>query len=166
MLTLLLIASSTRFVALFRGAHGATQGGIYGNRENGGYSIVISGVYDDLDQDYGDILYYSGSNSHSNEDPRSPAPSTGGTIALQASERTQNPVRVIRTSSGKSTIAPISGLRYDGLYKVVSSRYPKNLKGGIYEQFKLVRLDDQPEIDRSRPTQKESRDYERIGDGY
>ena len=153
-------------IALFRGAHGATQGGIYGNRETGAYSIVISGEYDDLDHDEGNVLYYSGSNSHSNEDPSSPAPSTGGTIALQASERTQNPVRVIRTSSGKSAFAPISGLRYDGLYTVVESRYPKNLKGGLYEQFKLVRLDDQPEIDRSRPTKKENRDYGRIGDGY
>lgn len=56
MLTLLLFASSTRMVALFCGAHGATQGGIYGNRETGAYSVVISGEYDDLDQDYGNVL--------------------------------------------------------------------------------------------------------------
>lgn len=46
----------TRMVALFCGAHGATQGGIYGNRETGAYSVVISGEYDDLDQDYGNVL--------------------------------------------------------------------------------------------------------------
>lgn len=50
-----------QIVALFRGAHGASQGGIHGNTENGAYSVVISGLYDGLDKDHGDTVFYSGS---------------------------------------------------------------------------------------------------------
>lgn len=155
-----------QIVALSRGAHGVSQGGISGNKETGAYSIVVSGQYDDLDQDSGDILYYSGSNSHDNEDPRGPPPSTQGTLALQASLASENPVRVLRSSSCKSIYAPKDGFRYDGLYKVVSTRYPTNMKGGKYEQFKLVRLEGQPPIDMSRPTPQERRDYVRIKTGF
>lgn len=73
----------SQLAALFRGAHGSAQGGIYGNANSGAYSIIISGQYDDLDSDQGYHLYYSGSGSHNNEDPRNPPESTAGTRALK-----------------------------------------------------------------------------------
>lgn len=155
-----------QIVALSHGAHGSTQAGISGNTNTGAYSIVVSGHYDDLDEDHGNTIYYSGSNSHDNTDPQAPPRSSKGTQALHASIRTQRPVRVLRASSGPSVWAPTEGLRYDGLYKIVAVDYPKNRKGGMYEQFKLVREHDQQEIDTDRPSPDELRDLERVGRGY
>lgn len=152
--------------ALFRGAHGTSMAGIAGSRETGAYSIVVSGLYDDLDQDHGNILFYSGSGSHNNTDPHAPAKSTSGTLALHKSLETQKPVRVLRSDSGKSKYAPTCGYRYDGLYRVESVNYPKNGKGGLYEQFKLVRLEGQSDIDIRRPTPTEQWHFGRIGVGF
>lgn len=155
-----------KIMTVFRGAHNSLQGGISGNIETGAYSVVISGHYDDLDKDLGDIVYYSGSRSHENKDPQNPPESSQGTRALQASLASQRPVRVLRAASGKSICAPIVGLRYDGLYTVASTDYARNLKGGLYEQFKLVRQDGQLPIDLSRPTPKEQSDYAKVQRGY
>ena len=155
-----------QLVALFKGAHGSAMGGIAGSQDTGAYSVVVSGMYDDLDQDHGDYLDYSGSNSHDNEDPHNPPPSTGGTLALHASLASRKPVRVLRAASGKSKYAPYCGLRYDGLYRVVSVRQPKNAHGGRFEQFRLERLDGQAPIARNRPTPREIDDFARVKDGY
>lgn len=128
--------------------------------------MVVSGLYDDLDKDYGDSLYYSGSNSHDNTDPKRPADSSAGTLALHTSLETQQPVRVLRSSKGKSKWCPSEGLRYDGLYKVVAVSYPYNAKGGMFEQFKLARSETQDPIDKSRPTPREQKLFERIKDVY
>lgn len=162
-----------QIVALFRGAHGSKIGGISGNAATGAYSIVTSGgAYEELDEDRGDILYYSGSRSHDNTDPKKPFPSSPGTLALKASQRTQNPVRVLRAAGagGKksgSTWRPTVGIRYDGLYRVAGMQNRTNTNGGLYEQFKLVRLDGQPALNnRARPTATEIRDYDKREDGY
>ncbi|CAJ2501613.1 Uu.00g044660.m01.CDS01 [Anthostomella pinea] len=47
--------------------------------------IVLSDKYHDLDKDRGDIIYYSGPNSRTNEDPDKHKPSTSGTKPLKAS---------------------------------------------------------------------------------
>ena len=151
-----------QLIALFKGAHGSSQAGIYGNETTGAYSVVVSGQYDDLDHDYGDKLYYSGSGSHENTDPKNPAKSTHGTNALHTSIYTQKPVRVLRSYTGKSKWAPTVGYRYDGLYKVTEVNYPENAKGGMFEQFKLVRCEDQAPINTSRPSSIEVRDYDEI----
>ncbi|KAI0096791.1 hypothetical protein GGR51DRAFT_553379 [Nemania sp. FL0031] len=146
--------------ALFWGAHGARMAGIAGSVTTGAWSIVIAGTYEDLDTDNGDIVYYSGSNSHENTNPERPAPASQGTKALHASIATQNPVRVLR-SGGASNVhrqnryLPMCGLRYDGLYRVVLCRHRTNQKGGLYEQFKLERLPGQTalaELQRTSPT--------------
>lgn len=155
-----------QIVALFNGAHGNLQGGIAGNTDTGAYSIVVSKSYEGLDEDMGNELYYSGSNSHKNTDPQRPAPSTQGTQALQASLASQKPVRVLRAASKEKAYAPIVGLRYDGLYRVVSEHRPKNRSGGLYEQYRLVRIAGQPEIDLKIPGPRERADYDRIGMGY
>lgn len=136
-----------QLVALFNGAHGHQQAGICGSADEGAYSIVVSGQYDTLDNDCGTFLYYSGSRSHDNENPREPAPSTQGTLALHTSLTTGEPVRVLCAASAKSTWAPFCGLRYDGLYTVVKVSHPRNAKGGLYEQFKLERNAGQEEME-------------------
>ena len=155
-----------QIIALFQGAHGSAMAGIAGDQQLGAYSIVVAGKYDDLDKDGGEYLYYSGSNSHDNEDPKRPAESAAGTKALHASLGSEQPVRVLRAASGKGRWAPSEGLRYDGLYHIVSVRQPLNGKGGKYEQFKLERLDGQEPIARNRPSAREVGDYGRIKDGF
>ncbi|KAI6799189.1 hypothetical protein KC360_g3144 [Hortaea werneckii] len=136
-----------QLVALFYGAHGHQQAGICGDEKSGAFSIVVSGQYELLDTDRGTYLYYSGSGSVDNTDPRQPAPSTTGTMALHTSLGNGKPVRVLRSSTGKSRYAPSFGMRYDGLYTVVSVSYPTNSKGGMFEQFKLQRNQGQTDID-------------------
>jgi hypothetical protein len=93
-----------QIVALFRGAHGSKIGGISGNAATGAYSVVTSGgAYEELDEDRGNTLYYSGSRSHDNTDPKKPFPSSPGTLALKASQRTHNPVRVLRAAGVDKT---------------------------------------------------------------
>ncbi|KAK7751150.1 hypothetical protein SLS62_006980 [Diatrype stigma] len=126
-----------QIVALARGAHGAKMAGIAGHTTLGAYSIVVSSSYADLDRDHGDTLFYSGSNSHKNDDPTRPAPSRPGTNALKASRRTGNPVRVLRAAGAgagahagsRNKWAPDRGIRYDGLYRVVRMLTPTNNNG-------------------------------------
>lgn len=162
-----------QIIARFHGAHGHPVAGISGNSETGAYSVVISGgQYEELDEDRGDTLYYSGSDSHDNTDPKKAADSSTGTLALKASLRTQRPVRVLRAAGfggkrGGSSWRPTVGIRYDGRYRVDKMILKTNNKGGLYEQFKLVRLPGQPAIDRvSRPTAAEKRDFAMRDYGY
>jgi hypothetical protein len=163
-----------QILALFHGAHGARMGGIAGNSETGAYSVVtVGGPYEELDQDRGNVLYYSGSSSHFNTDPKQPSPSSNATNALKASMRMQKPVRVLRAAGGggsksRSSWRPTVGIRYDGLYRVVAMQLKINTSGGLYEQFKLERLGDQPALknDKSRPTPAEVRDFYKREEGY
>lgn len=141
--------------ALFWGAHGARMAGIAGTVTSGAWSIVVASTYEELDTDNGDTLYYSGSNSHNNTDPQRAAPASQGTKALHASIQSQNPVRVLRSGGAfgtrnQNSYLPSCGLRYDGLYRVVSYRQRLNRKGGLYDQFKLARLPDQTPLDEVR----------------
>ena len=97
-------------------------------------------------------MYYSGSGSHDNEDPKFPAESTSGTRALHRSIITMRPVRVLRKANDKKPYCPSAGLRYDGLYRVVKVNLPTNAKGGLYEQFVLERQGGQSRIEKgTRP---------------
>jgi hypothetical protein len=163
----------TQLLALFNGAHGGKIAGISGHKETGAYSVVTSGgAYEELDEDRGNTLYYSRSRSHDNKDPKKPFPSSDGTLALKASQRTRNPVRVLRAAgtggskSGRS-LRPTVGIRYDGLYLVQDMQLRTNMNGGLYEQFKLVRLDGQPDLNnKARPTAAEIRDFYEREKGY
>ncbi|KAI2462922.1 PUA-like domain-containing protein [Annulohypoxylon bovei var. microspora] len=154
---------ANQLVALHRGAHGSRMGGISGATDVGAYSIVMSDNYDDLDDDRGDTVYYSGSNSHGNKDPLRPAPSSAGTNALKISLHTRQPVRVLRSGGPRtrSHWLPGCGLRYDGLYRVTALRERKNEHGGLYEQFILQREPNQTPLETLRrvsPTPKEKSD--------
>lgn len=71
----------------------------------------------------------------------------------------------MRAAGGRGGFSPPCGIRYDGLYTVVSMNRPINKLGGRYEQFRLVRLDDPRfgngslEECKLRPNPKEVRDH-------
>lgn len=159
-----------QIVALFNGAHGAAMGGIAGNEQWGAYSVVISGMYEDLDQDDGDVVYYSGSKAHDNDDPRHLPHPTRATKLLHTSISTQRPIRVLRSANAhRSRYAPKVGIRYDGLYHAAHRQVRPNTKGGLYERFRLERLPGQSRLsdicDQS-PTALQMRDFARIVHGY
>lgn len=140
------------------------MGGISGNVVDGTYSIVVSGLYDDLDKDEGDNVYYSGSNSHDNT--TSEPITSNKTKSLERSIATGKPVRVFRSDQGKWRHVPRAGLRYDGLYTVISMSIQKNSKGGAYKRFKLQRRNDQDNIETSLPSQSLIDQFARVKDGY
>jgi hypothetical protein len=143
--------------------HGSLQGGIYGNKASGAYSIVVLGdsAYATMDQDVGDKLYYSGSGSLENADPDN-LKVTEGTAALQTSALNKNPVRVIRGKNKMKKDAPKEGFRYDGLYKVVAQEQLVNGKGGAYLRFNLERLPVQPPVNKSRPNADDLKKFRAI----
>lgn len=160
-----------RICALRDGAHGSAMGGIAGGSNDGAKSIVIGGEslfllitstasdqhtggYEGMDKDDGNIIYYSGSNSHANTDPNAPHISNG-TKSLQRSMLDNRQIRVLRGASSHSQYAPAVGIRYDGLYKIGTEEKRYNTNGGAYLRFKLVRQDGQPAIDLSRPNLRE-----------
>ncbi|KAK7745044.1 hypothetical protein SLS53_003279 [Cytospora paraplurivora] len=160
----------TMMVALFRGAHGQSQGGITGTTDYGAYSIVVAGTYKDVDDDQGDTIYYSGPGSQTNKDPNNLA-NRDAVGYLQRSVTTRNPVRVLRSakSSSSSAHAPSVGLRYDGLYHVVRQEQPfkQNGQGGLYTRYVLQRLPGQESlasIQARSPSPQQVADYHRIWD--
>ena len=139
--------------ALRDGAHGSKMGGIAGSGTDGCYSIVISGAYQDADT--GDTVMYSSTMRRSLADLRE----NSGAKALLRSKETRKAVRVLRSAGAKWRGAPSVGIRYDGLYQVVSVS-EVDLKGDWIMVFQLERMDNQPDIDQNRPTLREARLYE------
>lgn len=129
--------------ALFNGGHGSAQGGIYGSKDNGAYSVIVSGTYRGLDKDEGDVIWYSGSNAAANYDPENLLPVNDATNALITSSKKGTLVRVFRKAIDSKTTtsvwAPTVGIRYDGLYHVEKYFEDINENGGKYLKFKLVR---------------------------
>ncbi|KAM0283978.1 hypothetical protein ACHAQH_002173 [Verticillium albo-atrum] len=155
--------------AVFNGAHGSWTGGIAGKKDGGAVSIVTSGFYDDLDQDNGDILFYSGSGSHDHKDPNM-VKETSGTQMMRVAQTKGNRIRVLRSSSGGGgSWCPSVGIRYDGLYRIVGRRTLKNRLGGLYEQFELRRLPGQRDLNDVRrhiPTGEQKRLFDEMKKGY
>ena len=114
----------------------------------------LPGMYEGMDQDQGDVIYYSGSNSHTNEDPVNPIISHN-TKGLMRSRIDHRKIRVLRKAGGSWKHAPSAGLRYDGLYRITGEETMKNALGGAYKRFILQRCPGQAPIDTSRPTNAE-----------
>lgn len=140
------------------------MGGISGSAPEGAYSIVVSGMYDRLDNDLGETLFYSGSNSH--ENTASEPITSNKTKALETSVSTRNPVRVFRSLHAKWKGAPRAGIRYDGLYTVVSMEIDTNEKGGAFKKFKLERNSGQDPIRTELPSMDTIKLFNRVRDGY
>ncbi|PVH98346.1 hypothetical protein DM02DRAFT_531235 [Periconia macrospinosa] len=96
------------------GAHGAAQGGIYGEKERGAYSIVLSGGSQYHDEDDGDTMWYSGT------DGKDYMPTENTLRLVESLETVGNPIRVFRSHQlpKKNPYRPVVGLRYDGLYMI------------------------------------------------
>ncbi|KAF2017914.1 hypothetical protein BU24DRAFT_449484 [Aaosphaeria arxii CBS 175.79] len=143
------------------GAHGSAQGGIYGAKDKGAYSIVVSGKYKDNDQGY--ELFYMGTDGKDEI-------ASENTNRLVESVRFKNPVRVIRSSKlgPENPYRPTHGYRYDGLYDVVGYQIvnPSN----AVHRFHLVRRVGQDPLRYgdgmtnpvSRPTKREIAEYEKL----
>lgn len=98
------------------GVHRPIQAGISGSEREGADSIVLSGGYED-DQDFGDVIVYTGHGRRNQETGRQVVNQdfSRGNRALAYSSLNGLPVRVIRGSSHPSPYSPSSGYRYDGL---------------------------------------------------
>ncbi|TEB31681.1 hypothetical protein FA13DRAFT_339200 [Coprinellus micaceus] len=121
------------------GVHGVPEGGIHGRAGTGAYSVVLSGRYTD-DKDEGNVIWYTGAGGHSrtSEAQLGDQEWTRVNEALRVSEKTKQPVRVIRSSGVFSKFAPTKkGYRYDGLYQVKGAQMVIGKSGYQVCQFLL-----------------------------
>lgn len=124
----------------WEGAHGHTGYGIAGKIRYGAYSIVVNGRYRNIND--GNTLWYWGTR------PKGGTPSAC-TNLLRRSIVTRNPVRVIRGVDADVLWRPRRGFRYDGLYRVLEEQEERLIPFNY--RFRLVRLANQPEIQRNQP---------------
>jgi hypothetical protein len=122
------------------GVHAPTQAGISGSADEGADSIVLSGGYED-DEDDGDVIVYTG---HGGNDPDSGKQVahqelTRQNRALATSCERRLPVRVVRGAGHRSPHSPADGYRYDGLYYVDRYWQETGRSGYRIWRFRLVR---------------------------
>jgi putative restriction endonuclease len=123
------------------GVHRPPQAGISGSGKEGADSIVLSGGYED-DQDDGDMIIYTG---HGGRDQTTGKQTSDqllerGNLALAYSCLHGLPVRVIRGSTHRSPLAPPTGYRYDGLYRVEDYWHTKGKSGHTIWRFRLTKI--------------------------
>jgi predicted restriction endonuclease len=139
---------SSRFDLHKSKVHRPLQSGICGRADRGGAeSIVVSGGYPD-DDDYGDVIIYTGHGGQDQNTGRQVADqdaSSWGNRALFQSIVSELPVRVIRGAGGDQMHSPPSGFRYDGLYQVKDGWTTTGQAGFRILQFRLEALRNGPE---------------------
>lgn len=151
----------TQLCAVRDGAHGHPQGGIFGGKTHGTYSIVLSSGTGYSDLDDGNLIHYFGTENNDNAGSISE-----NTKHLLTSLQTRDPVRVLRSSqlAKGNKYRPQRGIRYDGLYTVVAYEVLDEKKGVL--RFRLERCEGQEGIrwegEARRPTVYEVREYERL----
>ena len=127
--------------------------GIGGTKKLGAESIVLNGGYvDDVDS-WTEVTY----TGHGGNDPQSKRQvadqswEDSGNAALVMSERTVSPVRVIRGALGGTDYSPVSGYRYDGLYRVTRHWEEIGKDGYRICRFRLEQIDESysPQLRRS-----------------
>ncbi|WP_085032237.1 YDG/SRA domain-containing protein [Ensifer aridi] len=127
-----------------KGVHRSTMGGISGTERDGADSIVISGGYSD-DVDLGDEIVYTGHGGQDSSGKQIKDQKMGrGNLALVRSEIEGNLVRVIRGATRGSRFAPVSGYRYDGLYRVESHWSEFGSAGFRIWRYRLVLVEGGP----------------------
>ncbi|XP_072268962.1 E3 ubiquitin-protein ligase UHRF1-like [Pyxicephalus adspersus] len=148
------------------GVHRPHVAGIHGRGNDGSYSLVLAGGYED-DADNGTEFTYTGSggrdlsgNKRTAEQScdqkltnmnralalncNAPINDKQGSVAKDW--RAGKPVRVVRSSKGRkhSKYAPEEGNRYDGIYKVVKYWPQKGKSGFLVWRYLLRRDDEEP----------------------
>lgn len=123
------------------GVHPPLQHGISGAGAEGADSIVVSGGYED-DEDYGDLIVYTGAGGRDPQTGQQTADQdfTGQNLALVKSEAEGLPVRVTRGAAGDPAHSPLTGYRYDGLFRVEESWRQQGVSGFFVCRYRLVRL--------------------------
>lgn len=129
------------------GVHRQIQAGIAGHEAKGAESIVVSGGYED-DEDNGDTIVYTGQGGNDPNTRKQVADQElrRGNLALAKSCTEGLPVRVIRGAGGDPQHSPATGFRYDGLYYVQDFWQDKGKSGYRIWRFRLVREPDEPTI--------------------
>ncbi|XP_076819888.1 E3 ubiquitin-protein ligase UHRF1-like [Clavelina lepadiformis] len=145
------------------GVHRPHVSGIHGKESDGAYSIVLSGGYED-DEDDGDEFTYTGSGGRDLSGNKRTAEQscdqilTKNNMAIARScyakvdvkhgaqsndWKKSRPIRVVRNYKGgkHSKYSPEEGNRYDGIYKVVKY-WPEKGKSGFIVWRYLFRRDD------------------------
>ncbi|KAK7010488.1 E3 ubiquitin-protein ligase UHRF1 [Biomphalaria glabrata] len=145
------------------GVHRPHVAGIHGREEDGAYSIVLSGGYED-DADDGEEFYYTGSGGRDLSGNKRTAEQSCDQLLTRMNKalakncnapldnkkgaeakdwKGGKPVRVVRNCKGRkhSEYAPEEGNRYDGIYKVVKY-WPEKGKSGFLVWRYLLRRDD------------------------
>ncbi|NWZ72652.1 UHRF1 ligase, partial [Acrocephalus arundinaceus] len=146
------------------GVHSPHVAGIHGRSNDGAYSLVLAGGYED-DIDHGNSFTYTGSGGRDLSGNKRTAEQScdqkltnmNRALALNCSApindkhgaeakdwRAGKPVRVVRNVKGgkHSKYAPLEGNRYDGIYKVVKY-WPETGKSGFLVWRYLLRRDDE-----------------------
>ncbi|XP_053559147.1 E3 ubiquitin-protein ligase UHRF1 [Bombina bombina] len=148
------------------GVHRPHVAGIHGRSNDGSFSLVLAGGYED-DVDNGNEFTYTGSGGRDLSGNKRTAEQScdqkltnmNRALALNCSApindkqgsvakdwRAGKPVRVVRNAKGRkhSKYAPEEGNRYDGIYKVVKYWPEKGKSGFLVWRYLLRRDDDEP----------------------
>ncbi|XP_030075234.1 E3 ubiquitin-protein ligase UHRF1 isoform X1 [Microcaecilia unicolor] len=148
------------------GVHRPHVAGIHGRSNDGSYSLVLAGGYED-DVDNGNEFTYTGSGGRDLSGNKRTAEQScdqkltnmNRALALNCNApindkdgatakdwRAGKPVRVVRNAKGRkhSKYAPEDGNRYDGIYKVVKYWPEKGKSGFLVWRYLLKRDDEEP----------------------
>lgn len=145
------------------GVHRPHVSGIHGRENEGAYSIVLAGGYED-DLDKGDEFFYTGSGGRDLSGNKRTAEQSSDqkltkmnralakncNVKLNEKEGAEaddwkngRPVRVLRSAKFRkhSKFAPEEGIRYDGIFKIVKY-WPEQGKSGFIVWRYFLRRDD------------------------
>ena len=145
------------------GVHGEIEAGIAGKKEHGAYSVVLSGGrYANIDN--GPMIEYCSTAAKA----QATKPTYGTELLLEAHRRRQ-PIRVLRSSRSPSIWAPTTGIRYDGLSRIIATTI---IDADTHQhRFTMRRLAGQTPIryrgagePEARPSVQEMAVYERLRD--
>ena len=127
------------------GIHRPTQAGISGTEADAADSIVVSGGYED-DEDQGDVIVYTGAGGRDQKSGRQVADQelSGSNLALALSGTEGLPVRVVRGARGDPRYSPKTGYRYDGLFRVEDFWDKTGRSGFRVVMYRLVKLATEP----------------------
>ncbi|KAK4320574.1 hypothetical protein Pmani_008578 [Petrolisthes manimaculis] len=154
-----------RLQASEAGIHRPHVAGIHGRENEGAYSIVLSGGYED-DEDNGDSFSYTGSGGRDLSGNKRTAEQSCDQLLTRMNKalalncnvpvnkngakaedwKGGKPVRVVRNAKGRkhSKYAPEEGNRYDGIYKIVKYWQDKGKSGFMVWRYLLKRDDPTP----------------------
>ncbi|KAJ7010173.1 hypothetical protein NC653_000807 [Populus alba x Populus x berolinensis] len=133
------------------GAHLPHVAGIAGQSTHGSQSVALSGGYID-DEDHGEWFLYTGSggrdlsgNKRTNKDQSFDQKFDKMNEALRVSCLKGYPVRVVRSHKEKrSSYAPETGVRYDGVYRIEKCWRKNGIQGFKVCRYLFVRCDNEP----------------------